>query len=163
MRYDHYRLNAKPDQTFWNTVGSGYQVRDYREGQLSWRLGALYDIGDSHTLYANYAEGFRAPAFNETNLGFENASQGYSYIANPGLKPEKSRGIEIGWRSDNGILKHDLSAYYTTSSKARPISAATRKAGSSPSAASTCQAPKSTALNLPANWTSARSTRHSTA
>ena len=113
VRYDHYRLNAKPDQTFWNTVGSGYQVRDYREGQLSWRLGALYDIGDSHTLYANYAEGFRAPAFNETNLGFENASQGYSYIANPGLKPEKSRGIEIGWRSDNGILKHDLSAYYT--------------------------------------------------
>lgn len=44
VRYDHYRLNAKPDQTFWNTVGSGYQVRDYREGQLSWRLGALYDI-----------------------------------------------------------------------------------------------------------------------
>ena len=112
-RYDHYRLNAKPDATFRQTVGNDYQVRDYSEGQLSLRLGALYDINDTHTLYANYAEGFRAPAFNETNLGFENASQGYSFVANPDLKPEKSRGAEIGWRSDNGIYSHDLSAYYT--------------------------------------------------
>lgn len=113
LRYDYYRLNAKPDSTFWRTVGNNYQVRDYSEGQFSLRLGALYDFSDTQTLYANYAEGFRAPAFSETNLGFENASQGYSYVANPNLQPEKSRGLEIGWRSDNGIFKHDLSAFYT--------------------------------------------------
>ena len=113
LRYDYYRLNAKPDTSFWHTVGSSYQVSNYREDHFSFRLGSLYDISNNHTLYANYAEGFRAPAFNETNLGFENPQQGYSYIANPSLKPEKSRGIEIGWRSDNGILNHDLSAYYT--------------------------------------------------
>lgn len=112
-RYDYYRLNAKPDDTFRKTVGNAYSVRDYKEGQLSLRLGALYDLNDSHTLYANYAEGFRAPAFNETNLGFENASQGYSFVANPSLKPEKSRGLEIGWRGDNGVFSHDLSAFYT--------------------------------------------------
>ncbi|MDO5090881.1 MAG: TonB-dependent hemoglobin/transferrin/lactoferrin family receptor [Cardiobacteriaceae bacterium] len=112
-RYDHYQLDAKPDTTFRHTVGNAYQVRDYNEGQLSLRLGALYDLNDSHTLYANYAEGFRAPAFNETNLGFENASQGYAFVANPDLQPEKSRGLELGWRSDNGIFSHDLAAYYT--------------------------------------------------
>lgn len=112
-RYDYYRLNAKPDAVFRQTVGNAYQIRDYKEDRLSLRLGALYDINDHHTLYANYTEGFRAPAFNETNLGFENASQGYSFIANPNLKPEKSRGLEIGWRSDNGTFSHDISAFYT--------------------------------------------------
>lgn len=112
-RYDYYRLNANPDPVFTHTVGENYQVRDYHEGRLSFRLGALYDLNATHTLYANYAEGFRAPAFNETNLGFENASQGYAFIANPSLQPEKSRGLELGWRSDNGTVSHDLSAYYT--------------------------------------------------
>ncbi|SUO93220.1 TonB-dependent hemoglobin/transferrin/lactoferrin family receptor [Suttonella ornithocola] len=112
IRYDYYRLKAKPDATFRQTVGANYQVQNYDEKHISLRLGALYDLNDQHTLYANYAEGFRAPAFNETNLGFENQRGGYAYVANLNLKPETSRGIELGWRSDNGIFKHDIAAYY---------------------------------------------------
>lgn len=113
LRYDYYRLKTDPDARFWSTVGSNYQLQNLSEGELSLRLGALYDLNDEHSLYANYAEGFRAPGFQETNLGFENYSQGYGYAANPDLQPEKSRGVELGWRSDNGIFHHDLSLFYT--------------------------------------------------
>lgn len=112
IRYDYYRLKTKPDAIFWNSAGSNFQLKEFSEGEFSFRLGALYDINEQHSLYANYAEGFRVPSFKETNLGFENIARGYSYIANPSLQPEKSRGIELGWRSDNGIFHHDLSLFY---------------------------------------------------
>lgn len=112
IRYDYYRLKTKPDAIFWNSAGSNFKLKEFSEGEFSFRLGALYDINEQHSLYANYAEGFRVPSFKETNLGFENLRQGYSYIANPSLQPEKSRGIELGWRSDNGIFHHDLSLFY---------------------------------------------------
>lgn len=112
IRYDYYRLKTKPDAIFWNSAGSDFQLKEFSEGEFSFRLGALYDINEQHSLYANYAEGFRVPSFKETNLGFENRARGYSYVANPSLQPEKSRGIELGWRSDNGIFHHDLSLFY---------------------------------------------------
>lgn len=112
IRYDYYRLKTKPDAIFWNSAGSNFQLKEFSEGEFSFRLGALYDINEQHSLYANYAEGFRVPSFKETNLGFENLTQRYSYVANPSLQPEKSRGIELGWRSDNGIFHHDLSLFY---------------------------------------------------
>lgn len=113
LRYDHYQLQAQVDETYRRTVGTAFKVRDIDEGRFSFRLGALWDIHDHHALYANYAEGFRAPAFHESNLGFENRQGGYVLIPNFNLRPESSYGIEAGWRSDNGIFQHDASVFYT--------------------------------------------------
>lgn len=112
IRYDRYRLKTSPDAIFNAGAGRDFAINEFDEGKFSFRLGALYDINEQHSLYANYAEGFRAPNFSEANVGFANYARGYAYIPNLNLKPESSRGIELGWRSDNGIFHHDLSLYY---------------------------------------------------
>lgn len=113
IRYDHYKLKTKPDDVFWASAGRNFALRNYNEGEFSFRLGALYDINEQNAVYFNYAEGFRAPAYNETNLGFTNRQRGYGYVANPNLEAEKSRGFEVGHRYDDGRFNSDFSVFYT--------------------------------------------------
>lgn len=115
VRYDYYKLKAKPDALFYksNNGSTDFPFNNYHQGKASFRLGALYDVNDSNTLYANFAQGFRMPNFTETNFTFTNFARGYGMDPNPDLKPESSNGVDIGWRVDNGTFQSDLSAYYT--------------------------------------------------
>jgi len=45
------------------------------------------------------AHGFRAPPYNDVNIGFTNLAFGYTAIPNPNLKSETSRGVEAGLRA----------------------------------------------------------------
>lgn len=115
VRYDYYKLKTKPDDLFYksNNGSKDFPFNNYNQGKASFRLGALYDVNDSNTLYANFAQGFRMPNFTETNFAFTNFARGYGMDPNPDLKPESSNGVDIGWRVDNGTFQSDLSAYYT--------------------------------------------------
>jgi hemoglobin/transferrin/lactoferrin receptor protein len=62
-------------------------------------------------VYAQYAHGFRAPPYNDLNLGFTNLQFGYTSIPNPDLKPETSNGIELGLRADGRVGYFTLSLY----------------------------------------------------
>jgi outer membrane receptor for ferrienterochelin and colicins len=62
---------------------------------LSGKLAARYALSEDTILRSSYGEGYRAPAFKELYLRFENISVGYDVLGNPDLKPEVSRSLQL--------------------------------------------------------------------
>lgn len=88
LRYDWYHSqsseNVAPDQ-------------DARE--LSSQLGIVWQTTDWLSIYANYAQAFRAPSLEElyavgTHFGAN------KFVPNPDLKPEKAANKEVGLRAN---------------------------------------------------------------
>ncbi|MCF7222559.1 TonB-dependent hemoglobin/transferrin/lactoferrin family receptor [Lysobacter sp. TLK-CK17T] len=111
LRIDHYRLEPEVDSIFAED-NPGVAVSDLNETSVSPKLGVVWRFADAWSLFAGYSRGFRAPPYNDVNLGFTNLQFGYTAIPNPDLKPETSDGIEAGLRfvGDKGYAS--LSAYY---------------------------------------------------
>ncbi|MBV1689420.1 TonB-dependent hemoglobin/transferrin/lactoferrin family receptor [Novosphingobium sp. G106] len=104
LRFDYYKLSPQKDPllpTFAAAKQDG--------SRLSPKIGAMVKLGGGFSLFANYAQGFKAPAPSQVNQFFENPTspQGaYRTITNPNLKPETSETIEGGVRlsSDHVFL-----------------------------------------------------------
>ncbi len=71
-----------------------------RETSVSPRLGVVYRPRDSLAVFASYGAGFRAPPYNDINIGFTNFTfpPGYTAIPNAELRPETSDSLEAGVR-----------------------------------------------------------------
>ncbi|KAA2285468.1 TonB-dependent hemoglobin/transferrin/lactoferrin family receptor [Arenimonas fontis] len=110
LRIDRFELDPEPDAIF-DADNPGIAVAGLSDTAVSPKLGLVRDLGAGWSLYAGYAHGFRAPPYSDVNLGFTNLAFGYTAIPNPDLKPEKSRGYELGLRhrGDYGWLQ--LAAY----------------------------------------------------
>ena len=116
IRYDGYELEPSVDALLDGTGDieqyGGFRVTPVDESQVSLSLGALYDLNETYTLFAQYAEGYRPPNFDESNQAFVNLGHRYATVPNPNLTAESSQGIEIGLRAsfDNAFLS--LAAYH---------------------------------------------------
>jgi len=97
LRWDRYELNPKPDPV-WLEDHPDTTVVSVDEDQLTPRLGLLYHPGDNWTIYGQYSRGFRAPPFEDANIGFDIPLFGFRAIPNPDLKSETSEGVELGIR-----------------------------------------------------------------
>lgn len=104
IRYDQYEM--QPDLND-NLTGVGdieefgnYSVVAVDSSEVSLSLGALYNIDDTYSLFAQYAEGYRPPNFDEANQAFVNLGFGYATVPNPLLQAESSEGVELGLRAD---------------------------------------------------------------
>ena len=114
VRYDRYELAATIDSLLdgTNTVeGYGYPVRDFDDGEFSLSLGAIYDIDESYSLFAQYAEGYRPPNFNESNQAFANLAYRYAVVPNPDIRAETSKSFEFGLRADYENAYLSVSAF----------------------------------------------------
>ena len=103
VRYDRYEMDATVDALLDGTnqvAGFGYPVEDFEEGEVSFSLGALYDLDDTYSLFAQYAEGYRPPNFNESNQAFVNLGFRYAVVPNPDIDAENSNSFELGVRAD---------------------------------------------------------------
>ena len=103
VRYDRYEMDATVDTLLDGTnqvAGFGYPVEDFEEGEVSFSLGALYDLDDTYSLFAQYAEGYRPPNFNESNQAFVNLGFRYAVVPNPDIDAENSNSFELGVRAD---------------------------------------------------------------
>lgn len=104
VRYDQYEM--EPDLNDQLTgVGDiedfgNFSVVAVDSSEVSLSLGALYNLDDTYSLFAQYAEGYRPPNFDEANQAFVNLGFGYATVPNPLLKAESSDGIELGLRAD---------------------------------------------------------------
>ncbi|MBD3832514.1 MAG: TonB-dependent hemoglobin/transferrin/lactoferrin family receptor [Brevundimonas sp.] len=112
LRYDWYELTPKPD-ALYPVVAKGQS-----DGHLSPKIGAIYWVDDHFGVFANYAQGFKAPSPMEVNNFFENPMFGYESIPNPDLTPETSESIEAGVRFRNldmfgGTLSLSTTAFHT--------------------------------------------------
>lgn len=95
LRYDRYEMEPSIDGLL-DVSAFGFNVVPVEEDELSINLGLIYDLNDAIALFAQYAQGFRPPNYDEANQAFVNRSFGYATVPNPDLKPETSQGIELG-------------------------------------------------------------------
>ena len=114
VRYDRYDMEANVDALLDGTnlvAGFGYPVEDFDDGEVSLSLGALYDLDDTYSLFGQYAEGYRAPNFNEANQAFVNLGFGYAVLPNPEIDAESSDSVELGIRADYENVFLSLSVF----------------------------------------------------
>lgn len=111
VRIDSYDLDARPDAIFI-ADNPAVTTSDIDETSVTPKLGIVRTLGEHYSAFAQYSRGFRAPPYNDVNIGFTNLAFGYTAIANPDLKPETSNGYEIGLRGGAGDSYFALSAYY---------------------------------------------------
>ena len=111
LRVDHYELVPEVDNIFTED-NPGVVLSDLTETQVSPKLGAVWHFAGDWSLFGGYSRGFRAPPYNDVNIGFTNVMFGYTAIANPDLRPETSDGFEAGLRFNGDAVYASVSAYY---------------------------------------------------
>ncbi|MET4683194.1 TonB-dependent hemoglobin/transferrin/lactoferrin family receptor [Brevundimonas faecalis] len=112
LRYDWYELTPKKDALF------PAPAEGQSDSHLSPKIGAIYWVEDHFGLFANYAQGFKAPSPMQVNNFFANPVFGYESIPNPNLKPETSSSFEGGLRFRNlnafgGRMTAQATAFHT--------------------------------------------------
>ncbi len=112
LRLDYYHLNPDRDALF-DANGLDTEVVSITESALSPKLGVLYAFNDSARLYAQYARGFRAPPFDDVNIGLNIPLFHLRALPNPDLKSEISNGLELGLRHYSETRRLEFSLYYT--------------------------------------------------
>ncbi|WP_343791917.1 TonB-dependent hemoglobin/transferrin/lactoferrin family receptor [Brevundimonas kwangchunensis] len=95
LRWDSYELSTASDPLY---VGPR---ADQKDDHISPKLGVVWWGTDQFGVFANWAEGFKAPTPSQVNNGFTNLASGYTSIPNANLRPETSQSIEIGARIRN--------------------------------------------------------------
>ena len=112
LRYDYYQLN--PDATAEYLKGNPLE-RDpdsFSDSHLSPKLAATYQLDDAHSVYGQYAAGFRAPEAIDIFGEFVNVQSNYQTIANTRLKPETSNSFETGLRGQYAAGNWGLALFY---------------------------------------------------
>ena len=110
VRAEWNRLRAHPDAVYREDYPDNHPV-DVDTDQVTPRLAARWSSGGGHTLFAQYARGFRAPPFGDVNIGLSLPVYNYEVRANPELRPERSQGLELGWRYVGADLRASASLY----------------------------------------------------
>lgn len=99
---DDWTIVENEDVLLVAVLGSRFDLDTQFGFNASPRAGLRFDaVRDTLIFRASYGLGFRAPSFQELLLRFENPTVGYIVAGNPVLKPESSRGLDIGaeWRA----------------------------------------------------------------
>ena len=99
VRFDDFSATVAHDPVY---VAANPAPEDYAATMLSAKLGVMYSFSERVSAYARYSEGFRAPPYDDVNVGFSNFLGGYKTISNPQLESERSRGVEAGLRLRHG-------------------------------------------------------------
>ncbi|WP_223789500.1 TonB-dependent hemoglobin/transferrin/lactoferrin family receptor [Marinicella meishanensis] len=111
MRFDHYRLSPKRDALFDNGSAAAAIV-SISESDFSPKLGLMYDLNEQINVYAQYVRGFRAPPYDDVNIGFNLALFNYRAIPNPDLRSETSHGFELGFRFDGDVHQLHVNVFH---------------------------------------------------
>ncbi len=111
VRHDNFKLTPSADPVYLGGNPGSPLPEGYDESETSLKLGAIFDLSDSWSVFGQYAEGFRAPALDAVNVGFTNFAGGYTALPNPDLRPERGEGVEFGLRHNSEFLTFDVVAY----------------------------------------------------
>lgn len=112
VRLDYYRLKPERDALF-DANGLDTAVVSISESDISPKLGVLYAINERTRLFAQYARGFRAPPFDDVNIGLNIPLFNLRALPNPDLKSETSDGLEAGIRYHDTRQQLEFSLYET--------------------------------------------------
>lgn len=110
LRFDHYRLTPRVDALYREDNPTQTPV-GVSEQSLSPRLGVAWQLAPGHTAFGQYTYGFRAPPFEDVNIGLDIPLFQTRAIPNPQLEPESSQHFELGLRSGTARLAGTASIY----------------------------------------------------
>ncbi len=112
LRLDDNRLSPRSD-AIYAADNPASTVIGLSDSDVSPKLGAIYHLGDDADLYLQYARGFRAPPFEDANIGLDIPLFNIRAIPNPALRSEKSDGWELGLRWQGESRRLTLAAFRT--------------------------------------------------
>lgn len=97
LRFQAYDLDARADALFL-ADNPDTEVTDSSDSSFAPKFGVLWDVSEDLQLYTQYARGFRAPPFEDVNIGLDIPLFNIRAIPNPDLDSETSDGVELGAR-----------------------------------------------------------------
>ncbi|MBT8079099.1 MAG: TonB-dependent receptor [Gammaproteobacteria bacterium] len=97
VRADRYELTPQSDAMYREDYPFAEPVA-LTDADVSPKLGIVYRITDAAEMFVQYAHGFRAPPYEDANIGLEIPVFNYRAIPNPDLGSERSDGIDVGLR-----------------------------------------------------------------
>ncbi|MHC2993102.1 TonB-dependent receptor [Pontibacter sp. HJ8] len=110
MRYNHFRLNAAFDTTFYDFPFTSAQIN---AGALTGSAGLVYSPEATWQLSTNLSTGFRSPNVDDIGKVFDSAP-GLVLVPNPNLKPEYAYNVDLGFAKTFGTaVKLDATVFYT--------------------------------------------------
>ena len=112
LRADRYDLDARNDAMYREDYPFAEPV-SLSESELSPKLGLIFRPTEAIDLYLQYSEGFRAPPYEDANIGLEIPVFNIRAIPNPDLKSERSAGIDAGVRWAGETNSAHLSLFRT--------------------------------------------------
>jgi hemoglobin/transferrin/lactoferrin receptor protein len=112
LRADQFDLSPKNDAMYAEDYPFASPV-SLSNSDVSPKLGVIYRLNPETDIYLQYSHGFRAPPYEDANIGLELPVFNYRAIPNPDLKSESSDGYDVGirWQGTDSGLR--LSAFRT--------------------------------------------------
>lgn len=110
LRYDRFEVDPRRDAVF-DADNPGVKPVQLDSDHFSPKFAAIWNLAEHWRLYGQYTTGFRAPPYSDINVGFTNLQFGYTALPNPDLRPETSRGFELGVRVDGDAGYASVTAY----------------------------------------------------
>ena len=114
VRFDRFDADAIADDIYLAGNPGSPTPEDYEDSQATAKIGVLYRFTDTISTYARFSQGFRAPPYDDVNVGFTNFLGGYKTIANPDLESERSDGLEIGTRIVTSVVNARVAYFRNT-------------------------------------------------
>jgi len=110
LRFEAYDLSLGRDPLFESSFPNANTTELDSTAWLP-RMGLLWPVSKGSEIFVQYARGFRAPPFDDVNIGLEYLPFGVRAIANPDLKPERGRTLEAGLRWRGQRARAELAIY----------------------------------------------------
>jgi hemoglobin/transferrin/lactoferrin receptor protein len=110
LRYDRYDLDPEVDAIYLEDNPST-TATPVSEDEFSPRIGILRHFGGDWSAYGQYTRGFRAPPFEDANIGLDIPLFNIRAIPNPDLRSETSDGFEFGLRKSTGDSQFSLAVF----------------------------------------------------
>lgn len=110
-RYDRNKATTSPDSLYFSGNPGAAIPIDFDESEVSLKFGAVYQLNSVLSIVGRYSEGFRAPPFDDVNLGFTNVLGGYKTISAPNLTSETSESFELGLRFSGSNVEASLAVF----------------------------------------------------
>ncbi|MBB5073577.1 hemoglobin/transferrin/lactoferrin receptor protein [Bartonella callosciuri] len=110
VRYDWYKHIPQKTSSYEKALISDKHPPERNGSRFSPKLRMEWDVRDQVTLYAQWAQAFRAPRASELYLSYIKPPL-YYVKGNPDLKSETSNGYDVGIRYGNANFGGSLSAF----------------------------------------------------
>ncbi|MCF4165861.1 TonB-dependent hemoglobin/transferrin/lactoferrin family receptor [Zavarzinia compransoris] len=110
LRYDWYEQKPQDNAAYQGNANYSGPIAGSSDSKLSPKVLLEWYPTDNVTLFAQWAQAFRAPSPTELYLTYGSVGS-YQVIGNPDLKPETSNGYEVGASFGDEDLGGKITAY----------------------------------------------------